>query len=800
MEYELKVTRQDLQNTIEELDGNIEELKASNEEAMSVNEELQSSNEELQTSKEELQSLNEELSTVNNQLQDKVEELEEANNDVDNFLRSTNIATLFLDPDLRIKRFTAATTRLFNLLPGDIGRPLTDFSMNFIDPQLGRETRQVIDSLETHERVISDRQGKWYLRRIQPYKTQANHIEGVVVSFVDMTQRIAAEAETRLLATVLSDSNDAIMVVDLGGTIRSWNRGANRLYGYTSEQAVHMNFLDLISEADRPAAAKVLDEVKSGESLDNTELQAITSRGNTVDTLLTATRVVNPHDESCIIAITQHDISQRKQWERQLLEVNRELKEAIGKSKQQLSRSENEFRVLADNVPAQFSYFDTQQRYRYVNKQYGKLWQIPTKDIVDKSIHELLGDDGYRQAKPRIEKALSGEPQEYESQFTIGQKHMIMRVNYVPNVNAQGKVIGVFSLAQDVTELRENEHLQRAQKLRIRAIVDTVSDAILTINEEGVIQDVNTAALHIFDYPADEMLGKFVSSFIVEPKAIEKAPTVTSFVTQWQPDSNAYRYVIGQTRGGRRFPIEGSIREIEHSGIYVIVLRDQSLQRQLEREIIETSTLEQEHIGREIHDGLGQELTAVTMLAVSLQGKLERAHIADFAPDIQRLVEQLQRTLAETRSLSAGLSPIDIGPDGLLDALSTLAERVQSTADIPCHIVASGTVGSLPETTATHLYRIAQEAINNAVKHAKPARIEVQLRNDADNIYLSVSDDGRGLQPKRSGREKLGMHIMRYRASIIGGHLEIASSPGVGTVVRCILPYESINAGESNKV
>jgi two-component system CheB/CheR fusion protein len=360
-------------------------------------------------------------------------------------------------------------------------------------------------------------------------------------------------------------------------------------------------------------------------------------------------------------------------------------------------------------------------------------------------------------------------------------------------------MVGVFALAQDVTVLRESEKTQRTQKLRIRAIVDTVSDAILTIDEQGVIQDVNTAALLIFDYPADEMLGKRVSTFIVEPIAIKNAPTVTEYVQQRQPESGPYRYAVGQTRLGRRFPIETSIREVEDMGVYVIVVRDQSLQQQLEREIIETSTLEQEHIGREIHDGLGQELTAVTMLAVSMQGKLERAQQADIAPDMQLLVEQLQRTLSETRSLAAGLSPIDIGPDGLLDALSTLAERVQASAEIPCHIIASGTVGSLPETTATHLYRIAQEAINNAVKHAKPGKIEIELSNDANSIYLSVRDDGSGLQPKQSTREKLGLHIMRYRAGIIGGHLEIASSPGGGTMVRCVLPYESINAGETIK-
>ena len=141
LEQELKTTRDDLQSTIEELESANEELKASNEEVMSMNEELQSANEELETSKEELQSLNEELSTVNNQLHDKVEEVESATNDMANLLNCTDIATVFLDAGLRIKLFTPAATRMFNLIATDVGRPIGDIVKKFTDDDLLRRTR-----------------------------------------------------------------------------------------------------------------------------------------------------------------------------------------------------------------------------------------------------------------------------------------------------------------------------------------------------------------------------------------------------------------------------------------------------------------------------------------------------------------------------------------------------------------------------------------------------------------------------------------------------------------------------------
>ncbi len=194
---ELKVTREELQSTIDQMESSNDQLKASNEEVMAANEELQSANEEMETSKEELQSLNEELNTTNLRLQEKVGELESTNNDVVNLLASSSIATVFLDKKFRIKRYTPAITRLMSLIPSDIGRPIADVLRRFTDETLLEDARRVLVDLTPRSREVRSDDGGWYIRRIMPYRTQDDRIEGVVFTFIDVADLKKAEEAVR---------------------------------------------------------------------------------------------------------------------------------------------------------------------------------------------------------------------------------------------------------------------------------------------------------------------------------------------------------------------------------------------------------------------------------------------------------------------------------------------------------------------------------------------------------------------------------------------------------------------------
>ncbi|MBI5351983.1 MAG: PAS domain-containing protein [Chloroflexi bacterium] len=197
LKQQLDYSRTELQNVREEMQTSQEELQSTNEELQSTNEELQSTNEELTTSKEEMQSMNEELQTVNNELQAKVDELSHVNSDMKNLLDSTDIATLFLDNTLRVRRFTAQTSKITQLIPADVGRPITDIASALLYSQLADDAREVLRTLVKVDRQIPLPNGDWFGARILPYRTLENMIDGVVITFTDITVSKKLEAELR---------------------------------------------------------------------------------------------------------------------------------------------------------------------------------------------------------------------------------------------------------------------------------------------------------------------------------------------------------------------------------------------------------------------------------------------------------------------------------------------------------------------------------------------------------------------------------------------------------------------------
>ncbi len=258
LERDLQSTKLQLQDTIEQSEISSEELKASNEEMQAINEELRSATEELEASKEEWQSINEELLTVNHELKVKVEETDQINNYLSNLISSTDIATVFIDRRLRIKWFTPRASEIFSMLPVDTGRPLMDITHRLDYDELINDSMKVLETLSVIEREVCSEEGRWYIARLLPYRSSSDQIDGIVLTFIDITTRREAQeglklGEERMRLVAESTRDYAIIVIDGHRNITSWNKGAETIFGYGKHEAEGRAFDFIFTDEDRAA-------------------------------------------------------------------------------------------------------------------------------------------------------------------------------------------------------------------------------------------------------------------------------------------------------------------------------------------------------------------------------------------------------------------------------------------------------------------------------------------------------------------------------------------------------------------
>ncbi|WP_376711598.1 HWE histidine kinase domain-containing protein [Bradyrhizobium altum] len=319
---ELQQTQAQLRTTREESDGANEELRAANEELQSINEEYRSTSEELETSKEELQSINEELQTVNSELKLKLEAVSRAHSDLQNLMAATDFGALFLGSSLRIKRFTRQVTELFSITPSDEGRPISDFAHQLEYESLVSDARAVISNLAPIQHEIRSRDERWYVVRLRPYRTVDDKIDGVVLTFVDTTDRRHAEdalkvSERRLYQqTQLVDlSRDPIFTWDFDGTIIEWNRGSEQLYGYSRDEAIGKR-KDLLLGTIVPGSSFAELRTKLlGEGHWNGELNDRTKDGRQ---LIIESRIILETIDGRRLALeSTRDVTERKAWDEQ---------------------------------------------------------------------------------------------------------------------------------------------------------------------------------------------------------------------------------------------------------------------------------------------------------------------------------------------------------------------------------------------------------------------------------------------------------------------------------------------------
>lgn len=318
LETELRRNYEELRTTREEMQTSQEELKSANEEMQSTNEELQSTNEELTTSREEMQSMNEELQTVNAELQGRIEEFSRTNNDMKNLLNSTEIATIFLDENMNIRRFTIPATRIIHLIPGDEGRPVTDIASDLIYPDLVKDAEDVLETLIYSEKEIATRDNRWFRVRIMPYRTLDNIIEGLVVTFVEITS--VKKKEYELIAArdfaegIIATIREPLLVLDSNMKIIVANRSFYKMFNLHKEETEGECLYSIGGgQWDIPDLRTFLETVLPEEkSFDNYIVRYTSSKTGERIMELNARQILSDDPSSELILLAIEDVTDQK--------------------------------------------------------------------------------------------------------------------------------------------------------------------------------------------------------------------------------------------------------------------------------------------------------------------------------------------------------------------------------------------------------------------------------------------------------------------------------------------------------
>jgi two-component system CheB/CheR fusion protein len=352
LETELAYTRETLQATIEE-------LETSNEEMQATNEELVASNEELQSTNEELHSVNEELYTVNAEYQQKIAELKELNTDMAHLLEGTDVGTVFLDGELRIRRFTSRIAGVFRFQPFDIGRRISDFSHNIERPQLMEQIEQVRATGVVIEDEVRDRGQVPYFLRILPYRISrmtelerdaAPQIDGVVLTLTDISALDRARSHLAELSAIVESSEDAIVGITLGGTITTWNRGAERLYGYTADEAIGRHIRMLMRDRSDAELDQFFERIRRGEKVEHVLSLSRHKTDSHVDVSTTISPIHNRRSQISGVSAIGRDIAPLLGAQRELEQRQRRIASLLEQAEESSRRREQFIAMLSHEL------------------------------------------------------------------------------------------------------------------------------------------------------------------------------------------------------------------------------------------------------------------------------------------------------------------------------------------------------------------------------------------------------------------------------------------------------------------
>ncbi|MEO8572786.1 MAG: chemotaxis protein CheB [Pyrinomonadaceae bacterium] len=842
MEDELRQTKDQLRNTIEQYETSTEELKASNEELQAINEELRSASEELETGKEELQSVNEELTTVNHELKDRIDEVAHMNSDLENLMRSTDIATIFLDRELQIKLYTPPSAELFNIIPADIGRPLEHITHTLSPDHFSIDAALVLKNLQPIEREVRSTSGRHFIARFLPYRGIDDRISGVVLTFIDITDRVLArEEQLRLLAeiTAAQKHSDSILEQMPAGVIVA-NAEERFVFGNQKMAAIlgeagpgsrageeyrRWDLRDSSGRSLKPEEMPMARALRKGETVVNEEMHLWNPDAPTTVGSVNAAPLVGADGNIVGGVLAFEDISRR---------VNAET---------ELRASEKRYRDLFNSIDEGFCIvelvFDENENtvdYKFLECSPSFEKQTGIEDPVGKSMRELRPDHEQYWFDTYGRIALTGEPERFENHAAAMDRWFDIYAFRFGNPEERQVAV----LFNDITERKSVEDALRKSEEAMRRMAESFSDYAIFISDvEGRVLSWNTGAEEIFGYSDEEIVGttcdklytpedrennvrememqaarekgraaderwhmrkdqsRFFASGVMAPIFDDSSLVGYAKIARDLTEAKKIEEELNRYRTQLERLVEDRTAELEASNV---TLRQEIIDREraeegrvdLLRRIVTTQEEERSRIARDMHDQLGQQLTALRLQIATL------AEYDSMSPRMAKGIQGLQgaaaRLDAEVGFLAWELRPAALDDLGFVAATRNFVSEWSRHYGIPAELHAGNVEGRrLLADVETNLYRIVQEALNNVIKHAGASSVSIVVEKRRDDIVLVIEDDGKGfeageLKPSGESGRGLGLIGMHERAALIGGAIEIESGPGKGTTIFVRVP------------
>ena len=605
----------------------------------------------------------------------------------------------------------------------------------------------------------------------------------------DITERRRAEEEARQRSAVLKLSQE---IAQLGSwewdVVQNkifWSDELYRIFGLEPGSAVDWEMVQstLIHPDDGPLLAERLKaslvDPDAAALLPPIEYRIIRPDGTTRTVWGNNVVFFDKHEKPIRMVCAVQDITERKQ------------------AAKALEENEKRYRILTEHAAEAIVVLDFENgRFVDSNSNAEALYGLPRQELHQTGPVAMSPEyqpDGRLSAEvahAEIMKAVEGEVRVFEWIHRNAEGYDVpCEVRLVRLPSAEGRVL-VRGSVTDITERKKAEEALRKSEQSFR-LMFTHSPLPMWVYDRQTYAflDVNEAALEKYGYSRDE----FLSIKIDDIRPAEDIPRFREYIA-------ALSGTVQQVTQWKHKKKDGTVLDVEvtaHDFPYrerpgrLVLANDITERKRLEKEILEISNREQRRIGQDLHDRLGQLLTGIGFRIAELEGDLQEDALpaAADAAEIGRMVE---RAIAQTRALAHGLDPVNVEQQGLAVALRELTHSIETIYGVTCVFDSPEPVQVRDPAVAIHVYRIVQESITNALKHAQATRVDVTLTRKNGMVVLTVSDDGVGLPANNAGPEGMGLRIMDYRARMISGTFDLGSGPAGGTVVTCSFPHTSV--------